>query len=1105
MRRDRVTAAFPSWLTAERVQVALYAVACAYFCTLGLAAWKRAWLLRGGGEYLATDFLAFWAAGRLAADGQAAAAYDWVRHHAMAAVGVGAHDQRFPWLYPPSFLVFVTPFALLSYPIALLSWIAATMFGYVRVIRAIVPRTVSVFAAVAFPAVLINMATGQAGLLTATLIGGALVLLPTRPAAAGVLIGILTIKPQLGILFPLVLAISGLWTAVATATAVAFVLAGASMLLFGIGAWEAFVESLSGTSRAILSQGEMGFAKMQSVYGVLRAQGWGETSAGIVQAQIGIVLAVTLCAVWRRRMEYELKAAAFCVCALLVQPYVFIYDSAVLGVALAFLVALALRTGFLRFEVFGILLASLTLLLAFANGPHLGLCAALMVGLLVLRRAVGPGAVAETPAPVTVDLLDASAFAAHNHDLSSASLEDRVESRRERDKPWLFRTYAGHSTAAESNALYRANLAKGQTGLSVAFDLPTQTGYDPDHDLARGEIGKVGVSIAHLGDMRTLFADIPLAAMNTSMTINAPAAWLLALYVAVAEEQGADPARLQGTTQNDIIKEYLSRGTYVFPPAPSMRLIKDVILFTTREMPKWNPINVCSYHLQEAGATPIQELAFALATACAVLDTVRASGEVDEAGFADAFARISFFVNAGLRFVTEIAKMRAFAELWDEIARERYGIGDPKKRMFRYGVQVNSLGLTEQQPENNVHRILIEMLAVTLSKRARARAVQLPAWNEALGLPRSWDQQWSLRMQQVLAYETDLLEHEDLFDGSRVMDAKVGALKEAARAELARIDAAGGAIVAVEDGSLKRALVESNARRLARVETGEQVVVGVNRFQEGEPSPLVAGEGTFLSVPETVEMEAVAKLRAWRAGRDNRAVEAARADLERAAREGANIVAPSIAAAKAGMTTGEWGETLREVFGQYRAPTGVSVDTVGAPSGSDIRLVVADLATTLGGRPRLVVGKPGLDGHSNGAEQIALRARDVGMDVTYDGIRQTPAEIVARAIETDAHLIGLSILSGSHVPLVREVKARLRLEGRDHIPLVVGGIISAEDENVLRNMGVAAIYTPKDYVLDTIMADMVRVIGRGLERQAESPPSAPPRATTGRFAARAAR
>ena len=681
--------------------------------------------------------------------------------------------------------------------------------------------------------------------------------------------------------------------------------------------------------------------------------------------------------------------------------------------------------------------------------------------------------------------------------------EIAVDAHRQPDKPWLFRTYAGHSTAAESNALYRSNLARGQTGLSVAFDLPTQTGYDPDHELARGEVGKVGVSIAHIGDMRTLFADIPLAQMNTSMTINAPAAWLLALYLAVADEQGAPLSALQGTTQNDIIKEYLSRGTYVFPPAPSMRLTKDIILFTTREVPRWNPMNVCSYHLQEAGATPVQELAFALATAIAVLDTVKASGEADEATFADVVGRISFFVNAGLRFVTEIAKMRAFAELWDEICRDRYGITDPKKRMFRYGVQVNSLGLTEQQPENNIHRILIEMLAVTLSKTARARAVQLPAWNEALGLPRSWDQQWSLRMQQILAYETDLLEHDDLFDGSKVMEKKVERLKAEARAELARVDAIGGAIAAVETGLLKRALVESNAERIARVEAGDQVVVGVNRFQEGEPSPLVAGEGTFMSVPEAVEMEAVHRIRAWRSSRDGTAVDAAIAELEAAARDGRNIMPPSIAAAKAGVTTGEWGETLRGVFGQYRAPTGISVETRSYAPGADVKLVIAELSDTLGEQPRVVVGKPGLDGHSNGAEQIALRARDVGMAVAYDGIRQTPAEIVARAIETGSHLIGLSILSGSHVPLVREVMARLRLENRDDIPVVVGGIISAEDENVLRNMGVAAIYTPKDYELDRIMIDMARVIERSLARRFDAAHTqvVPPRKPRGKRAA----
>jgi ethylmalonyl-CoA mutase len=646
------------------------------------------------------------------------------------------------------------------------------------------------------------------------------------------------------------------------------------------------------------------------------------------------------------------------------------------------------------------------------------------------------------------------------------------------DKPWIFRTYAGHSTAAESNALYRGNLAKGQTGLSVAFDLPTQTGYDPDHELARGEVGKVGVSIAHLGDMRALFEGIPLATMNTSMTINATAAWLLALYAAVADEQGAPRRELQGTTQNDIVKEYLSRGTYVFPPAPSLGLTKDVILFTTAEMPKWNPINVCSYHLQEAGATPVQELSFALATAVAVLDTVRDAPDFDAAAFPEVVGRISFFVNAGLRFVTELCKMRAFAELWDELCRERYGIEDSRKRLFRYGVQVNSLGLTEQQPENNVHRILLEMLAVTLSKGARARAVQLPAWNEALGLPRPWDQQWSLRMQQILAYETDLLEYEDIFDGSTVIAAKVEELKGAARAELARVEAVGGAVAGVESGYLKRALVEANARRLAEIEAGERVVVGVNRFTEGEPSPLTAGDGAFLSVPETVEMEAAHRIRAWRSQRDDGAVETALAELEAAAREGRNVMPASIACAKAGVTTGEWGERLRRVFGEYRAPTGVTPETVTAEPAHDIRLMVANLAGLLGETPRLLVGKPGLDGHSNGAEQIALRARDVGMTATYDGIRQTPSEIVARAAEIRPHVIGLSILSGSHVPLVREVRAKLRAAGLDHVPVVVGGIISAEDALVLNNLGVAAIYTPKDFSLDAIMADVVRVVER---------------------------
>ncbi len=667
-----------------------------------------------------------------------------------------------------------------------------------------------------------------------------------------------------------------------------------------------------------------------------------------------------------------------------------------------------------------------------------------------------------------------------------------AEAEIKRDKPWIIRTYAGHSTAAESNKLYRGNLAKGQTGLSVAFDLPTQTGYDPDHELSRGEVGKVGVSIAHLGDMRSLFDQIPLAQMNTSMTINATAPWLLSLYLAVAEEQGAPIAALQGTTQNDIIKEYLSRGTYVFPPAPSLRLTKDVILFTTKNVPKWNPMNVCSYHLQEAGATPVQELSYALAIAIAVLDTVRDDPDFDAASFDDVFSRISFFVNAGMRFVTEICKMRAFAELWDEIAQERYGITDAKKRIFRYGVQVNSLGLTEQQPENNVHRILIEMLAVTLSKRARARAVQLPAWNEALGLPRPWDQQWSMRMQQILAFETDLLEYDDIFDGSTVIEARVAALKEQTRTELKRIAEIGGAVTAVEAGELKRALVESNARRIAAIERGEQIVVGVNKWQQGEPSPLTAGEGAIFTVSETVEMEAEARIREWRASRDARAAGRALEELEQAARSGANIMPPSIAAAKAGVTTGEWGACLRAVFGEYRAPTGVTLETVSSGAAEEAKLLIADLGERLGETPRLVVGKPGLDGHSNGAEQIALRARDVGFDVTYDGIRQTPAEIVAKALETGAHVVGLSILSGSHVPLVREVRAKMRDAGLDHVPVVVGGIISPDDELVLKNMGVRAVYTPKDYAIDQIMVGLAEVVEKSLDGRARGDAAAEP-------------
>ncbi|MBA4205809.1 MAG: protein meaA [Polymorphum sp.] len=660
------------------------------------------------------------------------------------------------------------------------------------------------------------------------------------------------------------------------------------------------------------------------------------------------------------------------------------------------------------------------------------------------------------------------------------------EGGRKRDEPWIFRTYAGHSTAADSNRLYRANLAKGQTGLSIAFDLPTQTGYDPDDLLSRGEVGKVGVPVTHLGDMRTLFQDIPLERMNTSMTINATAPWLLALYVAAADEQGADRKRLAGTTQNDIIKEYLSRGTYVFPPAPSLRLTTDVIAWTYSEMPKWNPMNVCSYHLQEAGATPVQELSFALATAIAILDGMKASGAIPEAEFPQAVGRISFFVNAGMRFITEMCKMRAFTELWDEICRDRYGIADPRYRRFRYGVQVNSLGLTEPQPENNVYRILIEMLAVVLSKNARARAVQLPAWNEALGLPRPFDQQWSLRMQQILAYETDLLDYDDIFDGSSVITARVEELKAEARAELARIDAMGGAVAAVETSYMKQQLVEANSRRLAGIESGEQIVVGVNRWTESEPSPLAAGEdGGILTVSAHVEDEAIERIKAWRSARDGAAAEAAIAGLKAAAREGRNIMEPSIAAAKAGVTTGEWGAALREVFGEYRAPTGVgraARDDAGDVAA--VRESVEAVSRKLGRRLKFLVGKPGLDGHSNGAEQIAVRARDCGMEVVYEGIRLTPAQIVNAALEESVHVIGLSILSGSHLALVRDVLERLRAAGIADIPVVVGGIIPDEDARTLKAMGVAAVYTPKDFQLTGIMADVVRIAGEQGERAA---------------------
>ena len=646
----------------------------------------------------------------------------------------------------------------------------------------------------------------------------------------------------------------------------------------------------------------------------------------------------------------------------------------------------------------------------------------------------------------------------------------------QRDKPWIFRTYAGHSTAADSNALYRKNLAKGQTGLSVAFDLPTQTGYDSDHVLAKGEVGKVGVPVNHLGDMRALFDQIPLGTMNTSMTINATAAWLMALYIAVADEQGTPRTALTGTIQNDIIKEYLSRGTYVFPPAPSMRLIKDVAIFTTTELPKWNPMNICSYHLQEAGATPVQELAFALATAVAVLDTVKNSGEVSDEKFGDVVGRISFFVNAGMRFITEVCKMRAFTELWEEITRTRYGITDPKQRLFRYGVQVNSLGLTEPQPENNVARILIEMLAVTLSKNARARAVQLPAWNEALGLPRPWDQQWSLRMQQILAYETDLLDYGDIFDGSAEITRKVDDLKREAMDELKRIEDMGGAVVAVESGYMKQRLVESNTARLEAIERGEQIVVGVNKYLETEPSPLTGGIDSIMTVSEDAERDQLERLAAWRASRDSKAVASALAELKRAAATGANIMPPSIACAKAGVTTGEWGWTLREAFGEYRAPTGVGNAMRNDVDGlDDIRADVDRVSIKLGRRLTFLVGKPGLDGHSNGAEQIAVRARDAGMQVVYEGIRLTPEEIVDAAREQKAHVIGLSVLSGSHLPLVADVVARMKAAGMT-MPLVVGGIIPPEDAAALEKSGVAAVYTPKDFELNRIMSDVVRIV-----------------------------
>ena len=660
------------------------------------------------------------------------------------------------------------------------------------------------------------------------------------------------------------------------------------------------------------------------------------------------------------------------------------------------------------------------------------------------------------------------------------------DGKQQRDRPWIMRTYSGHSTAAASNELYRTNLAKGQTGLSVAFDLPTQTGYDADDPLARGEVGKVGVPISHIGDMRALFNGLPLDQMNTSMTINATAVWLLSLYVAAAEDQGVDPSVLRGTTQNDIIKEYLSRGTHIFPPAASMRLITDLITYTVDEVPKWNPINICSYHLQEAGATPTQELAYALVTAIGVLDAVKATGRVPENEFGKVVGRMSFFVNAGIRFVEELCKMRAFVELWDRVTQERYGVTDPKQRRFRYGVQVNSLGLTEQQPENNVIRIVLEMLAVTLSKDARARAIQLPAWNEALGLPRPWDQQWSLRAQQILAYESDLLEYADLFKGSEVVEAKTRQLVDSAWAEVEEVLKRGGAVEAVESGYIKQRLVESNAARLRAIENGEQVVVGVNKYIEGAPSPLTENlDEAILTVDPAVDANQRVALARWKEERDSSAAEAALAEVRRVAKTSENMMGASIAAAHAGVTTGEWSNALREIWGEYRAPTGVAGATVkSSGSGASADMVdrmrgrLNDLENRMGRRAKLLVGKPGLDGHSNGAEQIAIKARDVGFDVVYEGIRVSPEQIVASALEEGVHLIGLSILSGSHLALVPEVAERLRAAGLGDVPLVVGGIIPDADADRLRQEGVAAVYTPKDFELDNIMSDLIDLVDR---------------------------
>ena len=643
---------------------------------------------------------------------------------------------------------------------------------------------------------------------------------------------------------------------------------------------------------------------------------------------------------------------------------------------------------------------------------------------------------------------------------------------KEKDKPWLIRTYAGHSTAKASNKLYRSNLDKGQTGLSVAFDLPTQTGYDSDHILAQGEVGKVGVPISHLGDMRALFDQIPLEDMNTSMTINATAPWLLALYVAVAEEQGAEISKLKGTVQNDLVKEYLSRGTYICPPKPSMKLIGDVAEYCFNKIPKWNPMNICSYHLQEAGATPEQELAYALATAISVLDELKT--RVPQREFPELCGRLSFFVNAGIRFVTEMCKMRAFVDLWDEILLQRYGVEDPKFRRFRYGVQVNSLGLTEQQPENNVYRILVEMLAVTLSKKARARAVQLPAWNEALGLPRPWDQQWSMRMQQIMAFETDLLEYEDLFDGNQVVDAKVESLKASARYELETIETQGGALNAIE--YMKSRLVESNTDRLQNIESNHTTVVGVNKFTNTEKSPLISGDGGIMVVDPSVEKDQIDRLNLWRKKRDEKLVNKALFNLRKAALDGQNIMPTSIEAAKAGATTGEWAQEMRNIYGEYRGPTGVAMGISNKTDGLDeLRSAVDAVSDKLGERLKFLIGKPGLDGHSNGAEQIASRARDCGMKIEYEGIRLTPQELVEAVKSTKAHVVGLSILSGSHIPLVQDMITLLTKEGLTKIPIVVGGIIPEEDKAKLLKMGISKVYTPKDFEMNTIMMDIVNL------------------------------